>query len=285
MGNLKDKYLSKGDIKTIEEYKKAIDENDIIVTCMGLYNHGKSTFLNTLIGDYENKTFKAADVRETTKNKSIKHGNLTIVDTPGLNAQKNDDKRVMDAVKESDINLFVHNVNTGAFVASEVEFFHNVKKHWKNPKQFIERTIFVLSKIDEANSMDDVKNTHIEMAKQINEVFKVKPNIIAVSAKDYAEGKIENEQELIDEGNVDTLLTSITTLSESLSKELQETKKARLSNMYESLLKRLSGNLKEKKLELNKLKNEKLHFDRSLKKDLNRIENTLKNKYKQLEEI
>lgn len=285
VSKLKEKYLTKGDIQAIADYKKAIDKNDIVVTCMGLYNHGKSTLLNALIGDYENKTFKAADVRETTKNKSVKHGNLTIVDTPGLNAQKNDDKRVMDAVRESDINLFVHNINTGAFVESEVKFFHNVKKHWKNPQEFIARTIFILSKIDEVNSIDDVKNTHEEMIKQIEAVFSVRANIIAVSAKDYSDGKIDNEQELIHESNIDKLQTSIATLSESLTKELQETKKTRLSNLYKNLIKKLSGNLEEKKLELSKLKKEKQHFDRSLKQDLSKIESTLQDKYIQLKEV
>lgn len=284
MNKLTEKYLSREDIKTINDYKKAINENNIVVTCMGLYNHGKSTLLNALIGDYKNKTFKTADVRETTKSKSVKHGDLTIVDTPGLHAEKNDDKQVMDTVKESDINIFVHNVNTGAFVASEVDFFHNVKKHWRNPEQFIERTIFILSRVDEVNHIDYITNTHQEMTKQINEIFGIKANIIAVSAKDYADGKLDNEQELIDEGNLDRLYTTITTLSKNLTKELQETKKVRLLNLYESLIKRLSVNLEEKKLELNKLKQAKNNLDNDMNDDIKKIEQTLAIKYKSIPE-
>ena len=39
------------------------------IVVFGLYNHGKSTLLNQLIGDYNNGTFKVADTRETIEEK------------------------------------------------------------------------------------------------------------------------------------------------------------------------------------------------------------------------
>jgi len=282
---LKEKYLSKGDIKAIKDLTAAIKDDNIIVTCMGLYNHGKSSLLNALIKDFEGKTFKTADTRETTTNKQIKYDNLTFVDTPGLNAQKHDDKRVMDAVKQSDINIFVHNVNTGEFVESEVRFFHNIKNHWKNPTEFIERTIFVLSRIDEAESDEVVKDTAIRMRQQIKEIFGVDGSIVPISSKDYVDGMIEDEDELIEISNIAILEDMIKQLQNQLIEPIRRTKKDRLARYYDGLIQKLNGELQENKLELSKLENEQKRVDSAFKKDIAKIESTLKQKYKALGEV
>jgi predicted GTPase len=216
------KYLTKGDINTINDLTSAIQDNNIIVTCMGLYNHGKSSLLNTLIKDIEGETFKTADIRETTKNKKVRYNNITFVDTPGLNAQKNDDKRVMDAVKQSDINIFVHNVNTGEFVATEVEFFHNIINNWKNPKEFIDRTIFVLSRIDEADNDIVIKDTAIKIKQQIIDIFKVDGYVIPASSKDYIDGIVENEDELVEVSNIPMLKKCLKKLQNKLIEPIKK---------------------------------------------------------------
>ena len=64
---VKNKYISHDELKSIKVLEKAIKGSSVVVTCMGLYNHGKSTLLNTLVKDFEHQTFKTADVRETSK--------------------------------------------------------------------------------------------------------------------------------------------------------------------------------------------------------------------------
>ncbi len=121
-----EKYLSKQDIESLKVLKKAMEESEITITCIGLYNHGKSTLLNVLIKDFEFKTFKTADVRETTVNKTVVHKNIKYVDTPGLNAKAEDDKKVMEAIQSSDIILFVHTITTGELNKEEVEFLKKI---------------------------------------------------------------------------------------------------------------------------------------------------------------
>jgi 50S ribosomal subunit-associated GTPase HflX len=52
MSKLK-KNLSNSEIVSLERLKKSLKENVVTVTCVGLYNHGKSTLLNptTLLND------------------------------------------------------------------------------------------------------------------------------------------------------------------------------------------------------------------------------------------
>ena len=272
------KYISSAELESIKLLKKAIKESTVLVTCMGLYNHGKSTLLNTLIKDFEHKTFKTADVRETAENKKVVYGDITFVDTPGLNAKENDNKRVFDAVKESDINLFVHNVSTGEFTKVEVEFLHNIKKHWSNPKEFIDRTLFVLTRTDTA-SEEDIAITKQRMQQQIQEIFDTSATLIAVSAKSYTKGMLENKKLLVKKSNVEELENSLTSLKDNYKSSIVKTKKERLERLYDNLIKKLSSKVQTNKLEVAQTKRELDKIQNGLNSDIKNIEQTLSNYY------
>lgn len=278
------KYISKKEQENISILKNAIEETNVLVTCMGLYNHGKSTLLNTLVNDLEHKTFKTADVRETSKNKKFQLDDIVFVDTPGLNAQDNDDKRVMDAVKESDINLFIHNVTTGEFAKKEIEFLQTVKKHWKNPQEFIDRTIFVLSRCDGA-SESDVQATEKKMRQQIQEIFSSNSSFVAVSAKTYTKGMIEDKKLLVNYSNIDTLKQQLINLKDSLKNSIVETKKERLSSLYDDLIEKLNAKVQRNTLEIFQVTKEKKKLDSAFDKEINNIKNTLSNMYRELGEV
>jgi len=275
------KFLSKKDLKELKSLKAATESTEIIVTCMGLYNHGKSTLLNALIKDFEQKTFKTADVRETALNKAKKYKNKIFVDTPGLNAKEHDNKRVLDGIKQSDINLFVHTVTTGEFTESEINFLNKVKKHWKNPQEFIERTIFVISRVDKGES-DDVLATINKMKQQIKEIFSTDSLFIPVSALRFINGNKNNKSLLTKKSNIEELENTLEAiaLDSNFIKSITDTRQARLINYYDSLIKRFNSKLQENKLELTQFKRER---DR-INKDILRTENTLKTKIESLEE-
>jgi small GTP-binding protein len=282
MSILINKYLSFEDIENIEILKKSISNQLVNITCMGLYNHGKSSLLNALIKDFDEETFKTADVRETITSKSFEYGKINYIDTPGLNAEEYDDKRVYDAVKESDINIFVHTVTTGAFVEKEIEFLNKIKNNWENPLDFINRTIFVLSKVDNIEDEKDIDLEIDKMKEQINEIFNIKPLIISVSALRYKKGNIENKNILIKRSNLQLLEHIINELIEKFKPSILETRKKRLQNIYDELIKKSNSKFQEKKFELSKQKNIREEFLRNLSEDFVQIEDTLKNMYKRL---
>lgn len=284
MSILINKYLSFEDIENIEILKKSISNQLVNITCMGLYNHGKSSLLNALIKDFDEETFKTADVRETITNKSFEYGKINYIDTPGLNAEEYDDKRVYDAVKESDINIFVHTVTTGAFVEKEIEFLNKIRNNWENPLDFINRTIFILSRVDKIENEKDIDFTIDEMNNQINRIFNINPLIIPISALRYKKGNIENKNILIKKSNLGLLENIINELIEKFKPSILETRKKRLQNTYDELIKKSSSQLQNKKFELSKQKNLKEEFLKDLSEDLIQIDDTLKNMYKRLGE-
>ena len=278
-----EKYLSKSDIQSLKKLQKATIENKITVTCVGLYNHGKSTLLNVLIKDFDFITFKTADTRETTNNKSIIYNGIKYVDTPGLNAKNEDDKKVMEAIQNSDITLFVHTITTGELNKKEVEFLDKIQKYWSNPQEFIDRTIFVLSRIDNIETYEDIAKTSNRMKEQIKNIFSCSCLIAPVSAIDYKDGMLENENELIIESNIKELEKLIDILSKQSIKDILDTKKKRVEKKLNELYNKLNKKIEKNKLKISRLKKEQEKIDEAFKEDIEKIESTLKSMYKRLE--
>ena len=61
-------------------------KDESIVAVWGLMNAGKSYLLNMLTQHLENEYFKTNDFRETAEIKTAQFGNITYLDTPGLDA-------------------------------------------------------------------------------------------------------------------------------------------------------------------------------------------------------
>lgn len=278
--SIREKYLTKLDIQNLEELKNSIRNNAVKVTCVGLYNSGKSTLLNCLVGDLNCTTFKTADTRETTTNKTVTLENgIHFVDTPGLNAQEHDDKRVMDVIKGSDINLFIHNITSGELQMKEYEFLSNIQKHWKNPQEFIERTIFVLSRVDEIHSFEDIERTKTKVNEQIKNLFGCDAVIVTLSSKDFIDGKIENENELVEQSNILMLEKLIVEYKNKFEISILETKKKRVADSYTNIIKMLSSKAEKLKLSSSRLTKEQ----KKMEKDIKDINENLAKKYVEME--
>ena len=80
------------------------------VICTGIYNAGKSTLLNALTGtDY----FPTGDIPTTKELSTLTLEDCVYIDTPGLNAQEEDDQVAQAALQDADIILFVSNMQNG----------------------------------------------------------------------------------------------------------------------------------------------------------------------------
>jgi len=195
------KCLSHSEISSLQDLKASMKETIPSITCVGLYNHGKSSLLNMLVNDLHFETFKVADIRETVSSKKVAYQGVRYIDTPGLNAKAEDDKKVMKSIETADITLFVHTITTGELNAKEVSFLQHVERHWNDAKAFISQTIFVLTRTDQVMDVQDITRTENKVRQQIQEIFHYNPMVISVSSNDYATGELEQEDMLIAESN------------------------------------------------------------------------------------
>lgn len=257
----------------ISELKSSLNAEKPKIFCIGMQNAGKSSLLNALIDDFENKTFSVSDIRETANTKEIQYKNIIYVDTPGIGHSQKDNNTVYDSIINSDMNLFVHNTE-GELLEEEVSFLKKIQNGWKNSKEFIDKTIFIISRADlvEPKEIDRLKN---RVFIQIEEIFGAKPKIISTSSNDYIQGKTEDELELVKISNIVNLKQDI----EKKNLDFKKNRKYKINSLIDKTLaeienKLLSNNEKIDELE-NKIKLDKNSIDESLNQTQSTIDNIL----------
>lgn len=256
----------------ISELKSSLNAEKPKIFCIGMQNAGKSSLLNALIDDFENKTFSVSDIRETANTKEIQYKNIIYVDTPGIGHSQKDNNTVFDSIINSDMNLFVHNTE-GELLEEEVSFLKKIQNGWKNSKEFIDKTIFIISRADlvEPKEIDRLKN---RVFVQIEEIFGAKPKIISTSSNDYIQGKTEDELELVKISNILELREYIY----ENKKDIQKNRKYKINSMIKQLIKEINIGLRDFDSEIYNLYNEintkqKNLFEEKIKIEIN-IENT-----------
>ncbi|ART83431.1 hypothetical protein CBP31_13035 [Oceanisphaera profunda] len=168
--------------------------HEVVVAACGLYNAGKSTLLNALGGFVEQEHFKTAAARETRQLQTASMQGLTLLDTPGLDADCDDDNTAFKGVLQADLLLMVHNPRNGELDQQELEYLANIQAQSEQPLH--QRLMLVLSYGGELSAAEETRLL-ATIHQQFIELCGDKPVTKVVSATTYLDGVRRNKPALI----------------------------------------------------------------------------------------
>lgn len=277
------KNLSETHIQELENLLESLNDTEPTIVCTGLLNAGKSTLLNALIGDIDNKTFSRSDIRETTQNKVFTIDKLTYIDTPGLDANDADTKVVYETIDRADIVLFVHNINTGELDPTEINFLVKLQKNWNVSKESLQNIIFVLSRKDEIDIGKEesiIREVKEKINTQILEIFKEEPIVVSVSSESYQDALRQNELLLLKDSNLSKLKDYIDKHAKERLISIYKNKEYKVEKKFKDIidiLKKERERLFDEKQQIIKGAEEAI---KSFKQDIGKLNDVLKQKEK-----
>ncbi len=255
----------------------------------GTYNSGKSTLLNALFGIEE--MAKTGDSPETDRVHEYNYNGYTIYDTPGINAPIEHEEVTNRHLKKCEVILFVLS-NDGSF---EEEYIYKkvieIVKHNKpllivlnnkngnsiNSKETIEEINKININLSKIGDRDGVKNIEDRVS------------LVVVDALTALEGKVEKEQELIEESNILQLEATIDKLlKETGNSEVIQTLNIYINNFIDKILLKIDEKLKNPELKkteelltfLEKFKSKsEIELKNIIYKRMNILENGLREKF------
>lgn len=187
--------------------KSLLSEKPVIVT-WGLMNAGKSSLLNMLTQHIDQEFFKTNDLRETIEVSAYETDQFIYLDTPGLDANTEDNLEALKGVRNADIVLFVHQLQ-GELEANEIEFLKYVRTSFG---QYAEKNIIlILSKVDkeDRSKVDQIQNRVLEQCKQY---LGFQPQCFQISNTLYQQGIQKHKDGLIRHSHIEDLKQSINTV-------------------------------------------------------------------------
>lgn len=226
----------------------------------GCYNAGKSTLINALFGK---EVAKTSDVPETDRVNEYIYNNFSIYDTPGINAPIQHEEVTNEHLAKSEIIIFVVSNDSGF---EESYIYDKLKNIFLAKKPVI---IVLNNKSSFAKDSDELneqlKRIEINIRKlNLSECFY---RIVALNAKLAFEGKIVDQNELLDISNL-TILENILAdiLKNSGETEVINTLNLYIENFLKDLLHLLDENNPDKEIaDIQKLLTSTIEQKRSAK--------------------
>lgn len=239
------------EISDLAEDLQRRKKEKVKITCAGIYNAGKSSLLNALTDGYN---FKVGDIPTTATIDTYRTNKYQYVDTPGLNANKYDDKTAKEAFKDADMILFVSNMQNGGLNAAESEYLKQLANTLGGMDILEKQVVFVMSNLHQVED-DSVQKIITEHKKMIQLALGFEPKKICVyDAMTYQEGVKQNEQVLIDLSGIPALKAEIERHCQSLSSISEELYQQRITEKKKKLIADVNVFLEQYRTDLLKLK-------------------------------
>lgn len=270
-----------GKYQELKSLHENISSTPKVVVC-GLLKAGKSSLLNALTNNFNTEYFETSSARATTKIKALEINGFIYIDTPGIDANKEDDEEAWRGLVDADLILFVHNLREGSLIESENQFLEVLNKKQHNLSH---KLIIVFSNKDnilEQKQGQVSDSLYKEISGIINRVNDCK-NYILVSSSEYKIGKLENEEELI---NISGILKLKELIQEKIDRKILTLERNKhVASLKESIQDEIYKMIDHRKQKVILLKQDREYEISLLRNDLLRMKETINERINYLESI
>lgn len=214
------------------------------VTNAGIVNAGKSTLYNALFGTEE--LFPTADARRTKKREAKTLESLRFVDTPGLDAEVQDEEQARQAYRRSHVILFVHSARQGEYDAQEMEFLTTLRQLFPDKGLRRHSLIPVLTKC--AGVGEQLEDIVRKVRRQWKKVVKTPADkIFTVRAKTHLKGLREDKPRLCEHSRIPALREHIKQVITRVSSSRRDLVYQRINSELDALAELLENNIERRK--------------------------------------
>jgi GTP-binding protein EngB required for normal cell division len=201
-----------------EHIIKKLENFEPTIMVYGVYNAGKSTLLNAIFGKRE--MAKTGDSPETAEVTAYNYNGYKIYDTPGINAPIEHQRVTEEHLSKSELVIFVLS-NNGSF--EERYIYDRIGDIIKANKPILiavnNKSGIDMDSTEAQKEIDKINQHLITTCDQMGIKRAEKSVEIAfVNALDALDGKVENEQELIDDSKIELFEERINSLLGKSSK-------------------------------------------------------------------
>lgn len=211
-----------------------------VLTVIGLYNAGKSTLLNALTEHLEVEMFKTARVRETRNLKSICHDKVVYQDTPGLDAEQQDDKAALKAIASSDLLLLCHSVSLGELDQPTLDYLQQIQQQSGLPLS--DRLICVLTKAEDESKVESAKAI---VTQQLKQLMGESPDVFCVSSNNYKRGVTELKPLLRRSSGIPQLKIHLQRVLDQHRQQLQQSRLQQRQRLAQQLMAQVEQELQQ----------------------------------------
>lgn len=253
---------------------KTMDQTIRLAAC-GLMNAGKSALLNVLTGHIDKEYFETKAIRATKRVQTLVHNGIAYVDTPGIDANDEDEQHAWSGLINADIILFAHNLGTATLETIEIDFLKKLKARHPDIET---RLLFVMT---HAESASEQRQDRLDAITAILTTLFTSPiPMIPTSCPTYRKGVVEKKDVLIEHSGINVLLNSLKTLVERTERELHSIRYAREELRRSKLEAILDKAINKRKYALEKIKTNQSQSFLALQQDVNLLASALQERIK-----
>lgn len=206
------------------------------IVCTGIYNAGKSTLLNALCGE---EKFPTGDIPTTKEIAQAEFGGAVYVDTPGLNAEDEDDRETLATYDAADFILFVASAQNGGVSEAEAGWLKRLEERY-TAGSLKRRLVYVLTHCGQVEP-EQVTAIRDRTAADLEEIIGFAPEpIFSVDSVIYQKGISENKPILVEDSVLPQLQAHLTELIAGAGETLRQAQADEIEARRRTLLEQIN---------------------------------------------